>query len=139
MTNAEKKSPDGIDEAMIERLVRGFYSKVRDDALLGPVFASRIADWEPHLQTMCRFWSSVMLTSGTYKGQPLPKHVPLPIDKQHFAHWLELFEETARELFPEAVARQFVERAQRIGESLQLGIAVGRNMMLKRGEGLPVS
>jgi len=138
MTDAAK-SPQRVDEAMIESLVRGFYAKVRDDALLGPIFASRISDWEPHLQTMCRFWSSVMLTSGTYKGQPLPKHVALPIDKQHFAHWLALFEETARELFEETVALQFLERANRIGESLQLGIAIGRNMMLKRGEGLPAT
>ena len=34
----------GIEEAMIERLVRGFYGRVRDDALFGPVFAARIAD-----------------------------------------------------------------------------------------------
>ena len=35
----------GIDEAMIERLVRGFYRRVREDALIGPVFAARIGDW----------------------------------------------------------------------------------------------
>jgi hemoglobin len=39
----------GIDEAMIERLVRTFYGKIRKDPLLGPVFETRIADWEPHL------------------------------------------------------------------------------------------
>src|SRR5688572_27193407 len=40
----------GIDEALIERLVRGFYVKVRSDPLLGPIFDQRIVDWEPHLQ-----------------------------------------------------------------------------------------
>jgi Truncated hemoglobins len=53
----------GIDEAMIERLVREFYVRVRDDAVLGPVFAAKIDDWEPHLQKMFAFWSSVALMS----------------------------------------------------------------------------
>jgi hemoglobin len=39
----------GIDEAMIERLIRTFYERVRADRLLAPIFASRIAEWEPHL------------------------------------------------------------------------------------------
>ena len=47
----------GITEAMIERLVRGFYAKVRTDALLAPIFEARIRDWEPHLAQMCAFWS----------------------------------------------------------------------------------
>ena len=51
----------GIDEAIIERLVRTFYDRVRTDPLLGPVFAAKIQDWEPHLQRMCAFCSSVAL------------------------------------------------------------------------------
>jgi hemoglobin len=39
------RAETGIDEAMIERLVRGFYARVRDDAMLGPIFASKIDDW----------------------------------------------------------------------------------------------
>lgn len=42
----------GIDEAMIERLVRRFYARVRDDDVLGPIFAAQIDDWEPHLRKM---------------------------------------------------------------------------------------
>ena len=68
----------GIDEAMIERLVRGFYERVQADPLLGPVFAQRIGDWESHLQRMFAFWSSVALMSGRYQGQPMAKHLPLP-------------------------------------------------------------
>lgn len=60
----------GIDEAMIERLVRGFYERVRGDDLIGPIFAARISDWEPHLQRMIAFWSSVALLSGRYHGRP---------------------------------------------------------------------
>ena len=90
----------GIDEAMIERLVRTFYGKIRKDPLLGPVFETRIADWEPHLKRMCAFWSSVALTSGVYSGRPMEKHLPLPVDARHFDRWLALFNDTAREVCP---------------------------------------
>jgi hemoglobin len=55
---AEIVQRTGIDEAMIARLVRTFYNKVRKDALLGPVFDQRIANWETHLHRMDTFWSS---------------------------------------------------------------------------------
>jgi hemoglobin len=130
----EIRRQTGIDEAMIERLVRGFYARVRADALLGPVFAARIADWEPHLQRMMAFWSSVALMSGRYRGQPMQRHLPLPVDARHFDRWLALFAETAQELCPPAAAAHFVERAQRIAESLELGIAAGQGVLLERGQ-----
>ena len=74
----------GIDEAAIRRLVHGFYAKVRQDALLGPIFDSRVEDWDQHLARMCRFWSSVATMSGTYHGNPMVKHVTLPIDAGAF-------------------------------------------------------
>lgn len=133
-TTARIARETGIDEAMIERLVRGFYARARADPLLGPVFAARIADWEPHLQRMCAFWSSVALMSGRYHGQPMRVHAPLPIDAAHFDRWLSLFEDTARELCPPAAAAHFVERARRIAESLELGIAISHGVMLGKGE-----
>ena len=67
----------GIDEAMIETLIRAFYERVRQDALLAPIFESRIAEWEPHLDNMFAFWSSLTLHTGRYHGQPMAKHMPL--------------------------------------------------------------
>jgi len=124
----------GIDETMIEQLVRGFYARIGADELLGPIFAARIVDWEPHLQRMCAFWSSVVLQSGVYHGQPMRMHLPLPVDGQHFDHWLRLFERTAKELFSEPIARQFIERARRIARSLELGIATSQGTLLTPGE-----
>ena len=124
----------GITEEMIERLVRGFYAKVRTDAVLAPVFAARIADWEPHLMRMCAFWSSVALMSGRYHGTPMAKHTPLPVDAGHFDRWLELFEEAAGEICPPTAAAHFVELARRIAASLELGVAGGQGVMLAPGE-----
>jgi hemoglobin len=102
---AELSERTGITEAMIERLVRAFYDKVRTDPMLAPVFNARIRDWEPHLQQMCAFWSSVALMSGRYHGTPMVKHLPLPVDAAHFDRWLDLFEMTAREICPPAADR----------------------------------
>lgn len=126
----------GIDEAMIERLIRAFYRRVQSDPVIGPVFASRIQDWEPHLQQMFAFWSSVALMTGRYHGQPMRKHLPLPVDGRHFDRWLSLFEATAHEICPPKAATHFIERARRIGESLELGIATARGTMLRPGERL---
>jgi len=121
---------------MIERLVHAFYAKVRGDVLLGPVFDERIADWALHLRRMCAFWSSVALMSGRYHGQPMEKHLPLPVDARHFDRWLALFEETATETCPPAAAAHFIERAQRIAESLEMGIAGRDGILLMKGQRL---
>lgn len=126
----------GIDEPMIETVVRGFYDRVRRDALLGPVFEARIDDWEPHLERMFAFWSSVALMSGRYHGQPMPKHLPLPVDAAHFDRWLELFEITVQEICPPKAAEHFLERARRIAESMELGIAGAHGVLLLRGQRL---
>jgi hemoglobin len=129
----------GIDEALIDRLVRRFYNKVRRDPLLGPVFETRITDWEPHLRQMVAFWSSVALLSGRYHGRPMDKHLPLPIEGKHFGRWLTLFEETAEEVCPGPAAAFFMDRAHRIAESLQLGIARHHGILLQKGERLELS
>ena len=142
MTGAERRAQltadiakkTEITEAMIERLVHGFYAKVRTDALLAPVFEARIRDWEPHLGQMCAFWSSVALMSGRYHGTPMVKHLPLPVDAAHFDRWLALFEQAAREICPPQAAAHFVERARRIAASLELGVAGGQGVLLGSGE-----
>jgi hemoglobin len=128
------RAETGIDEAMIARLVDAFYDRVRVDPLIGPVFRERISDWGPHLAQMRLFWSSVALMSGVYHGRPMPKHLPLPVDARHFDRWLELFEATAAEVCPPAAAAHFIERARRIAESLELGIAGANGVLLGRGE-----
>lgn len=131
---AEIVARTGITESMIEHLVRGFYAKIREDSVLAPIFEARIHDWEPHLQRMCAFWSSVALMSGRYHGSPMRKHLPLPVDAAHFDRWLVLFEENARKVCPPEATAHFVERARRIAESLELGIAGKHGVLLGSGE-----
>jgi hemoglobin len=115
---------DHVSEDGIRRLVDAFYAKVRVDSELAPVFARAIpGDWEPHLATMCAFWSSVMLTSGRYKGNPVVKHLAIPgIQPPLFERWLALFNETCDELFDDGISGAFRAKAARIAESLKLAL-----------------
>jgi hemoglobin len=117
----------GITEPMIRDLVHAFYARVRRDEVLGPIFNARIENWDEHLDKLAAFWSSVVLMTGRYKGRPMPVHARLPgISDAHFARWLSLFGETAREVCPAPAAELFADRAGRIAESLKIGIALHR-------------
>ena len=127
----------GIDEAMIARVVHGFYERVRADPVLAPLFAARIADadWPAHLGRMVRFWSAVILMDGGYHGRPMQAHATLPVEAAHFDRWLALFRDTAAALAPGRPAAVFVERAERIAESLEAGIALHQGRDLGRAGG----
>lgn len=129
---AEIVERTGIDDAMIERLVRTFYTSARRDPLIGPIFERHVRDWDAHLARMCDFWSSVALMSGRYHGQPMAAHLPLPVDTPHFNRWLELFAQAAQEVCPPPAAAHFIERAHRIADSLELGIAAQRGEIRSR-------
>ena len=116
---------DHISEDAIAALIDRFYAKVRADAQLAPIFTNAIADdqWEPHLLKMRDFWSSVMLTSGRYKGNPVAVHMAVAGLEPHlFSRWLELFGETCAELFDPEIADAFRTKAVRIADSLKLAL-----------------
>jgi len=113
---------DSISEPAIVALVDRFYGKARQDPILGPVFNNAVTDWDEHLDKLHDFWSSVMLTTGRYKGNPMAAHFKQPIEPGFFDRWQALWRETAAEIFAPMVAAQFVAKAERIGESLKLGL-----------------
>ncbi len=115
----------GISEAMIAELVDKFYGRVRQDELLGPVFAA-VQDWDAHLAKLRDFWSSVVLTTGRYHGQPMRAHLPLSLIGNHFDRWLDLFEQTARDVCPPAAAAHFIDKARRIADSFEMAAATQR-------------
>ncbi|MGV2496836.1 group III truncated hemoglobin [Pelagerythrobacter aerophilus] len=118
-----------ITEDDINRLVPEFYARVRRDALLGPIFNGAIDDWPHHLEKLKAFWSSVMLTSGRYKGNPMQAHVrhDTAMTGEAFERWLGLWRETTDDLLSPAAAAAFQDKADRIAESLQLGIQFYRD------------
>ncbi|WP_299826124.1 group III truncated hemoglobin [uncultured Pontibacter sp.] len=109
------------NEEDIKLLVDTFYDAVNQDELLSPVFNGHAnVAWEHHLPLMYTFWSTVLLGSMAYKGQPFPKHIDLPIDRHHFARWIELFTQTADNLFEGAKVTEAKQKASSIALVFQM-------------------
>jgi len=111
-------------EADLERLIPAFYARVRIDPMIGPVFNSAIDDWDHHLHKLIAFWSSVMLTSGRYKGNPMAAHAKHmdTITPDMFDRWLALWSEVTSELLADDVAQAMRAKAGMIAESLKLAL-----------------
>ena len=112
-----------ITESEISTLVDTFYAKVRRDPDIGPIFNAIVSDWPHHLATLKDFWSTVLLTTGRYKGDPMMTHLQLPLDADHFSRWLALFAETANEVLPPEHAATVIEKSHRIAQNFKAGIA----------------
>ncbi|MBA5628378.1 group III truncated hemoglobin [Moheibacter lacus] len=94
----ERKDIEKLDDVKV--LVDTFYGKVRQDELIGGIFNDIIQDrWPEHLEKMYKFWQTVLLEEHTYSGRPFVPHLKMPIEKEHFDRWLELFFATVDELY----------------------------------------
>ena len=124
--------PEGLGEEHIRTLVHTFYGRVRDDDLIGPIFNEKVEDWDAHLSMLCDFWSAVILKTRRFAGHPMRKHLMLPqIESRHFDRWLDLFEQTARDVLPADAAPLFIQRARMIADSFEYGIAATRGEMAR--------
>lgn len=123
MTETSLPNADDID-----RLIPEFYNRIRSDVVLGPIFYNAISDWPEHLETLKSFWSSIILGTGRYKGQPMVKHL-LHHEKMtlaNFEHWLSIWHQTTNDLLPPDHAAVLQAKADRIAESLRLGVEFHR-------------
>lgn len=113
-----------LDDEGLSGLVALFYSRIRRDAELGPIFNDAIADWPAHLAKLTDFWHSVMLTSGRFKGNPMMKHLihRKRIRTEDFDRWLALWDVTTAEVMAPGAASALQAKARRIGESLKLAL-----------------
>ncbi|MES2757650.1 MAG: group III truncated hemoglobin [Pseudomonadota bacterium] len=112
-----------ITATSIPIFVDTFYARVREDAVLAPVFDSKLAGrWDQHMPRMYAFWTKVLLGTGEFDGNVFGKHMALAgIEKEHFVRWLALFRMTAIEVFGIGEAAAPIQVAERIASSLQLG------------------
>jgi hemoglobin len=113
-----------ITEDTLAAVIEAFYRKVRRDPDLAPVFEAAIPDeaWPIHLEIIRGFWSSVLLKTGRYKGNPLRAHLGKGIRPEHFERWLALFDATAAEVLSPAAAAILTDKARQIAASLQAGL-----------------
>lgn len=117
-----------LSEQDLARLIPEFYSRVRADPVLGPIFNDAIDDWPEHLDTLQSFWSSIVLGSGRYKGQPMVIHLRHEKDMTaaNFEQWLLLWRQTTDDLLSPGQAASLQAKARRVAESLRLGVEFHR-------------
>ncbi|WP_343021612.1 group III truncated hemoglobin [Flavobacterium sp. PL12] len=112
----------------IKLLVDTFYSKVQKDTFIGPIFNEKIGNgWPDHLEKMYRFWQTILLEVHSYSGSPFPPHKQLPVAKEHFKRWMEIFTETTDNLFLGPVADEAKFRAKNMAEMFNYKIEYFRN------------
>jgi hemoglobin len=109
-----------VTEESIAEVIDTFYGRIREDQVLGPIFAGAIGShWGSHLHKMKTFWSSVLLASRAYEGNPMIAHLQLPrLTRDHFERWLQLWRETVAALCSDELASLLNRKAQMIGENL---------------------
>jgi len=113
------------NEEDIKLLVDTFYGHVNTDDKLGPIFNDFAqVDWDHHLPVMYNFWSTVVFGSMAYKGQPFPKHMRLPVKREHFSRWVELFVQTVDELFEGVKAVEIKQKATSIAQVFQMRLGL---------------
>jgi hemoglobin len=118
----------------IKLMVNTFYNNVREDKLIGSIFDEKIGNrWPEHLEKMYRFWETILLEVHTYSGSPFPPHAQLPVAKEHFVRWMEIFAETVDSLFAGPIAEEAKLRAEKMAEMFNYKIEYFRN---ERGRGL---
>ncbi|MFT5429507.1 MAG: hemoglobin [Myxococcota bacterium] len=107
----------------IEHMVHTFYGRVREDEVLGPIFASRITDWPHHLGRMVQFWRAVLRSEAAFsmseRGSPPVLHRQIDeLARPHFKQWLGLFFTVVDETYHPDDAVEVKAAAQRIAGSL---------------------
>lgn len=119
----------GISTEFIGEMVERFYARIRQDAVLGPIFADHIGDWAGHLDRMKAFWNSVLRQGGGFSGSPMGKHIAIPlIEQAEFDRWLDLFRQTLADIETDGRATALIAaRAQMIADSLLIGIRINRD------------
>ena len=112
-----------ITESLIRQMVDTFYAKVRQDAVLSPVFEIQLAGrWDAHMPRMYAFWTKILLGHGDFQSNVFGKHMALEgIQREHFVRWLTLFRATAIGIFGPDEAKVPIQVAERIAASIQLG------------------
>ena len=121
-------------------LVRTFYSKIRKDALLGPIFNGIITDWETHLELLTDFWETNLFFKRKYFGNPMHAHIEVDkkvggsINELHFGTWINLWHETINDLFEGETAIVAKNRARNMATFIHLNIFNARNEASKKDE-----
>lgn len=112
-----------VTRTQIEKVVAVFYARVRDDAVLGPIFATHVKNWPEHEEKITRFWASAILFEGSYDGNPMQAHLRASnVHGTHFKNWLALFDEVLQAEVATPYRDQWSMLVHRIARGLSFGL-----------------
>jgi hemoglobin len=109
----------------LQVLLRHFYADVRQHAVIGPIFAAKIADWPAHREKIADFWSNVTGGPVRYNGPMPAKHAGLGLAAEHFEAWLELWRRHCRIHLAPQEAGEMIAAAETIGGRLHALVSRG--------------
>lgn len=118
----------------INILVNRFYTKIRKDELLGPIFNDHIPEEQQpeQLLKLTDFWETNLFGVSNFKGNPSSKHIKVDanlgynIEQNHFIRWLNLWFETVDQLFIGELATSTKESARKMATGQFLTIRNNR-------------
>ncbi len=127
---------DIATEQDIKVLVDSFYDRVNKDEVLGPIFNDVAkVDWDHHLPTMYAFWTQMLFRKPVYKGAPWPKHMVLPLKKEHFERWVSLFSQTVDAHFAGPKATEAKSAALSIADTFQTRFGINNPYLFQQVSG----
>lgn len=109
-------------------LIHAFYSKIRANEEIGPIFNETIKDWDSHLEKLIDFWESNLFAVRKYSGNPMLVHAKVDEQSHHtldptlFGLWLNLWFDTLEELFTGENVEILKRRARKMGTVLLVAI-----------------
>ena len=123
--------PDITTRADIEFLLTKFYEQAFADRVIGYIFTDVThLNLETHLPVITNFWEDLLLTSHNYSGNPVKVHLHIdklsPLQPEHFAAWLNLWEQTIDTYFAGDKATEAKLRAANIAKIMMAKIEMAR-------------
>jgi hemoglobin len=120
-----------INKDNINQMVLAFYTKIlSEDNDVAKVFVSQLGSdinseaWREHIEILTNFWAMIALDDTQYDGNPLRPHLLLPLKREMFSSWLNIFFETIDSLYETRLGAVFKDRAEIIAGNFM------RNMRL---------
>ncbi len=119
---------DITDREDVFLLVTTFYKKIREDAVLGPIFNRHIQDWDSHMTVLTDFWETQIFLVRKYRDNPLAKHIEVDakeghsINEKHFGIWINHWVQTVDSLFTGDKAFMAKNKARKMASFIHINM-----------------
>lgn len=110
-------------------IIDQFYTKALVDPEISYLFKEVVQlSWDKHIPLINAFWTSILLGSGDYKGNPMVVHMELnkkkPLTRAHFERWISLWTQTVEGLYAGPKATEAISRARSIAGIMQVKLGL---------------